>query len=170
LGSVAEKVARGTSNPLLLARAGEGVESDGEAILKSIVVPLDGSPLAEKALPHAIGLATTMGLELLLLRVYSLTQILSISNRLLAAIEGEAVGYLDRKTLELKQAGFVNVSPLVSEGDAAQQITDLAKRTADCLVVICSHGRSGVERWVLGSVAERVLRHSVGPVLLVRPG
>jgi nucleotide-binding universal stress UspA family protein len=170
LGSVAEKVMRGTSNPLLLVRTGEGVESAGEAVLESIIVPLDGSPLAEKALPHAMALATAMNLELLLLRAYSLTQILSISNRFLSAIQGEAAGYLDGKKQELKHAGVVNVSSLVSEGDAAQQITELASRTANSLVVICSHGRSGIGRWVLGSVAERVLRHSVGPVLLVRPG
>jgi nucleotide-binding universal stress UspA family protein len=175
LGSVAEKVLRGTKNPLLLVRAANGGQSDGEVILKSVIVPLDGSPLAEKALPHAMVLAKTMDLELLLLRAYTLTQIISTHddyipdwNKLEAVSKGEAISYLDHKVRELKQNGLAHISPLALEGEAAEQIIELAKRTANSLIVICSHGRSGVGRWVLGSVAERVARHSVGPVLLIR--
>ena len=175
LGSVAEKVLRGTKNPLLLVRAANGRQSDGEAILKSIIVPLDGSALAEKALPHATALAKAVGLELLLLRAYTLTQIISTSddyipdwNKLEALYKEESLSYLDQKVRELKDNGLANVSAIALEGDPAEQIIDLAKRTANSLVVICSHGRSGVGRWVLGSVAEKVARHSVGPVLLIR--
>jgi nucleotide-binding universal stress UspA family protein len=175
LGSVAEKVIRGTKNPVLLVRAGEVGESAGEAILKTVIVPLDGSLVAEKALPHAIGLATMMNLELALLRAFSLTQALSGYDdyvdwdKLEAAVKGEAAAYLDHKKGELKQARLVKISPLVMEGEAAEQITEVARRTPNSVVVMCSHGRSGVGRWLLGSVAERVLRHSAGPVLLVRP-
>jgi len=175
LGSVAEKVLRGTKNPLLLVRAAKSGESDGEAILKCVVAPLDGSPLAEQALPHATVLAKTMDLELVLFRAYTLTQIISTYddyipdwNKLESLSKGEAISYLDQKVRELKENGLTHLSPLVSEGEAAEQIIDLAKRTANSLVVICSHGRSGVGRWVLGSVAERVARHSIGPVLLIR--
>ena len=175
LGSVAEKVLRGTKNPLLLVRAVNGGQSDGEAILKSVIVPLDGSALAEKALPHARELAKTMDLELLLLRAYTMTQIISTYddyipdwNKLEALYKEEALRYLDQKAPELKDNGLANVSPIALEGEPAEQIIDLAKRTANSLVVICSHGRSGVGRWVLGSVAERVARHCVGPVLLIR--
>jgi nucleotide-binding universal stress UspA family protein len=117
-----------------------------------------------------------MNLELLLLRAYTLTQIISTYddyvpdwNKLEALSKGEAISYLDEKVRELKENGLTHVSPLVLEGEAAEQIIDLAHRTANSLVVMCSHGRSGVGRWVLGSVAERVARHSVGPVLLIRP-
>ena len=175
LGSVAEKVLRGTRNPLLLVRAGKSGESVGEARLVRIIVPLDGSALAEKALPHAMVLAKTMNLELLLLRAYTLTQIISTHddyvpdwNKLTAVSKGEAISYLDQKVREMKQNGLTLISPLVLEGEAAEQIIDLAHRTANSLVVMCSHGRSGVGRWVLGSVAERVARHSFGPVLLIR--
>jgi len=175
LGSVAEKVLRGTRNPLLLVRAANGGQRDGEVILKSVIVPLDGSPLAEKALSHAAVLAKRMNLELLLFRAYTLTQIISTYddyipdwNKLEAVSKGEAVRYLDQKARELKENGLTHVSPVVSEGEAAEQIVDLGHRTANSLVVICSHGRSGVGRWVLGSVAERVARHSIGPVLLIR--
>lgn len=175
LGSVAEKVLRGTKNPLLLVRAGKSGESVGEARLERVIVPLDGSPLAEKTLPHAAALAKAMNLDMVLFRSYTLTQIISTYddyipdwNKLEAVSKGEAISYLDQKVLELKQNGLTHVSPLVSEGEAAEQIIDLAKRTADSLVVMCSHGRSGVGRWVLGSVAERVARHSIGPVLFIR--
>jgi nucleotide-binding universal stress UspA family protein len=175
LGSVAEKVLRGTRNPLLLVRASSGGQSEGEAILNTVIVPLDGSPLAEKALPYATVLAKTMDSELLLLRAYTLTQTISTYddyipdwNKLEAVSKGEAINYLDQKARELKREGLTRISPLALEGEAAEQIIDLAKRTANSLVVICSHGRSGVGRWVLGSVAERVTRHSVGPVLLIR--
>jgi nucleotide-binding universal stress UspA family protein len=169
LGSVAEKVVRATTNPLLLVRAADGGQRDGEAILKTVIVPLDGSALAEKALPHAVNLTTRMNLNLLLIRVYSLAQILAPSTRLLAAIKEEAANYLDHKAGESKRA-WANVSGLVSEGDAGEQIVNVARRTANSLVVICSHGRSGMRRWLLGSVADRVLRHCSAPVLLVRPG
>ncbi|MGE5304891.1 MAG: universal stress protein [Alphaproteobacteria bacterium] len=85
-----------------------------------------------------------------------------------AVSKEEVVRYLDHKARKLKDNGSANVSPITLEGEPAAQIIDLAKRTADSLVVICSHGLSGVGRWVLASMAERVARHCVGPVLLVR--
>jgi nucleotide-binding universal stress UspA family protein len=175
LGSVAEKVLRGTRNPLLLVRAVKGGQSEGEAALKHVIVPLDGSPLAEKALPYATALGKNIDLELLLVRAYALAQTISTYddyipdwNKLEALFKGEALTYLDQKAAELRQTGVAHVSPLALEGEAAEQIIELAKRTANSLVLICSHGRSGVGRWVLGSVAERVARHSAGPVLLIR--
>jgi nucleotide-binding universal stress UspA family protein len=177
LGSVAEKVLRGTKNPLLLVRAVRSGQTAGEAMLKSIIAPLDGSPLAEKALPHATVLAKNMNLDLVLFRAYTLTQIISTYddyvpnwNKLEAIFKKEATDYLDQKAQQLKQNGLTHVSSLASEGEAAEQITELAKRMANSLVVMCSHGRSGVGRWVLGSVAERVARHSAAPVLLIRAG
>jgi nucleotide-binding universal stress UspA family protein len=175
LGSVAEKVLRGTRNPLLLVRAAKSGQSEGEAALKSVIVPLDGSPLAEKALPYATALAKTMDLELLLVRVYALEQTISTYddyipdwNKLEALSKGGALSYLDQKAADLRQTGMVHISQLALEGEAAEQIIEVANRTPDSLVVICSHGRSGVGRWVLGSVAERVAHHSAGPVLVIR--
>ena len=70
LGSVAEKVLRGTVNPLLLVRATGEAKSDGEATLKSIIVPLDGSELAESVLPMVAGVAKKLDLEVVLFRAY----------------------------------------------------------------------------------------------------
>lgn len=175
LGSVAEKVLHGTRNPLLLVRASKSGESEGEATLKQLIVPLDGSPLAEQALPHAVTLANVMNVDMVLFRAYTMKQVISTCddyipdwNDLEAVPKGQASGYLDHKAQELKEHGLSRVFPVVQEGDPAEQIIDLAERTDKSLVVICSHGRSGVGRWVLGSVTERVARHSVGPVLIMR--
>ncbi len=158
LGSVAEKILWGTKNPLLLVRATNSGQRDDEAILNSLIAPLDGSLLAENALPHATALAKAMNLELVLLRAFRLTQIIStcddyIWNKLEAMCKREAISYLDQKVRALKQNGIGRVSTLALEGEAAEQIIDLARRTANSLVVMCSHGRSGVGRWALGSVA-----------------
>jgi nucleotide-binding universal stress UspA family protein len=61
------------------------------------------------------------------------------------------------------------VSCVSKEGFAADEIISLGQRTPDNLVSMCSHGRSGVRRWMLGSVAETVVRHSSSPVLITRP-
>jgi len=70
LGSVAEKVLRGAANALLLVRATEAASGDGEASFKSIIVPLDGSELAESILPMAASVAKKLGLEIVLFRAY----------------------------------------------------------------------------------------------------
>ncbi len=177
LGSVAEKVLCGSSNPLLLVRATEQGKSKGESVLKSILVPLDGSELAEQVLPHVTSLAKTIPLEIVLFRAYSLKQLISTYEDyvpdwdvLEAESQGEASNYLNGKVRQLKSQGLVDVCSVISEGAAAEKIIDLAKSTANSLIAICTHGRSGVKRWVLGSVTERVVRHSGDPVLVIRAG
>ena len=69
----------------------------------------------------------------------------------------------------MKSEGISRVSTLLVEGDAARNIIDVAKRTPENLVALCTHGRSGFSRLVLGSVADRVVRESGDPVLVIRP-
>jgi nucleotide-binding universal stress UspA family protein len=79
---------------------------------------------------------------------------------------------LASKVDELRAQGLPHVSSLLIEssaGGAAAEIIDLAKRTTENLVAMSTHGRSGVGRWVLGSVTERVVRYSQDPVLVLRP-
>ena len=64
--------------------------------------------------------------------------------------------------------GITSVEENLSKGHAAEVIVDLAKEITSCLIVMSSHGRSGIGRWVLGSVSDRVVRHSGVPVLIVR--
>jgi len=176
LGSVAEKVLRGTTNPLLLVRATEHGKGEGEETIKRVVVPLDGSPLAEKVLPHVTALAKAMAFETVLLRAYNLRQVISTFEGYIPdwdALEkeamGEAMSYLDSKVRALKSQGLIEVSSLASERETAQEIIDVATEGPNSLIAMCTHGRSGIKRWVLGSVTDRVVRHSGDPVLIIRP-
>jgi nucleotide-binding universal stress UspA family protein len=176
LGSVAHKVLLTTANPLLLVRPSEKLENTGVAPLKEIVVPLDGSGLAEKILPHAEALARSMDIKIVLLRAYELPAASYYESDMympdwgdLARIVREnAQEYLDELQQRLEAEGLRRVSTLLIQGDAARSIIDIAKETPENLVALCTHGRSGVGRLVLGSVADRVVRHSGGPVLVIR--
>jgi nucleotide-binding universal stress UspA family protein len=177
LGSIAEKVLRGAPNPLLLVRATDEAKADLVATLKSIVVPLDGSELAESVLPTVAELAKTLKLEVVLFRAYSIPYSAYSSaegsyavdyEELLKAMREEAVDYLEKKTVAVKKLGIDKVSCVAKEGFAADEIISLSRKSPDNLIAMCTHGRSGVKRWVLGSVTETVVRHSAEPVLVIR--
>ena len=80
-----------------------------------------------------------------------------------------AVAYLNSLVDALRSDG-VTVSTVTPSGSPAQEIIQEAAREADTLIAMSGHGRSGVGRWVLGSVADRVVRNSGDPVLVVRAG
>jgi nucleotide-binding universal stress UspA family protein len=177
LGSVAEKVLRGGTNPMLLVRATEEGKTDGVMALKSIVVPLDGSELAEGVLPTVAELAKTLKLAVVLYRAYSIPtgtyaggeDYYAVNyEKLLTAMREEAVDYLEKKTEAVKKLGIANVSYVAKEGFAADGIISLARRSPENLIAMCTHGRSGIKRWALGSVTETVVRHSGDPVLVIR--
>jgi len=179
LGSVAEKVLRGTTNPLLLVRATDEAKSEGEATLKSVVVPLDGSEIAASVLPMVAGLAKNLGLEVELFRAFNIPYSVYGTgdgyyavnvDELIAEVGNEAREYLEKKSAELKKLGVAKVTCTTKEGFGADEIISLGRNTPDNFIAMCSHGRSGVKRWVLGSVTETVVRHSEDPVLIVRPG
>jgi nucleotide-binding universal stress UspA family protein len=177
LGSIAEKVLRAATNPLLLVRATDEAKADRVATLKSIVVPLDGSELAESVFPTVVELAKTLKLEVVLFRAYSIPYSAYSSaegyyavdyEELLKAMREEAVDYLEKKTEAVKKLGIDKVSCVAKEGFAADEIISLSRKSPDNLIAMCTHGRSGVKRWVLGSVTETVVRHSADPVLVIR--
>jgi nucleotide-binding universal stress UspA family protein len=173
LGSVAEKVLRGTSNPLLLIRA---AQSTPPAPVKSIIVPLDGSALAETVLSAAGELAKKLNLSLTLFRAYNIPYgfydvgggFAIDLDRLLKQTEAEVQHYLEEKSDMLKKAGVPDVTIASRQGYGADEIISYSGNTADRLIAICSHGRSGVRRWALGSVTETVVRHCANPVLVFR--
>jgi nucleotide-binding universal stress UspA family protein len=178
LGSIAEKVLRGTANSLLVVRATEDAKSVGETALKSIIVPLDGSELAESVLPMVAGLAKKLDLEIELFRAYHIPYNVYAGDdgyyagnyeEMIAGVRDEASEYLDKKVAELKKLGVARVSCVTKQGFAGDEIIAVGRNTPGGLIAMCSHGRSGVKRWVLGSVAETVVRHSGGPVLITRP-
>jgi nucleotide-binding universal stress UspA family protein len=177
LGSVTEKVLRGGTNPMLLVRATEEGKTDSAATVKSIVVPLDGSELAEGVLPTVAELAKTLKLAVVLFRAYSIPTSAYAGGEgyyavnyeeLLTAMKEETVDYLEKKTEAVKKLGIANVSYVAKEGFAADEIISLSRKSPDNLIAMCTHGRSGVKRWMLGSVTETVVRHSADPVLVLR--
>jgi nucleotide-binding universal stress UspA family protein len=88
----------------------------------------------------------------------------------LARLRAEAVDYLELKSGELGKDGAVKISYVAKEGLSADEIIAFGRQTPDNLIAMCTHGYSGVKRWVLGSVTETVVRHSDGPLLVLRAG
>lgn len=178
LGSVAEKVLRGSANPLLLVRSSEGGRGDGALKLETIVVPLDTSALSETTLRDVTDLAKQLQLSVILAHAYELPLSAYYGaedyydlryRNLVARLKDEAHKYLDRKVEDLKGKGLEKVSSVLLEGPAAQEIVAFTRSEPNSLLAMCTHGHSGVKRWVLGSVTEKVVRHSGDPVLISRP-
>jgi nucleotide-binding universal stress UspA family protein len=88
----------------------------------------------------------------------------------IGGLRAETLAYLEKKAAELKSKGLDKLSFVAKEGLDADEIISTARRTSDNLIAMCTHGRSGVKRWVLGSVTETVVRHSGDPVLITRAG
>jgi nucleotide-binding universal stress UspA family protein len=176
LGSVAEKVLHGADNDVLLIRTIEAIERKGAAVhLERLVVPLDGSKLAEQAVPCAVELAKKMNLELILLRVYLMPGVAYPTGsyapnwKLLDRETRErASEYLQETIRQLRNEGFDRVSSMVLEGSAAEKIIDVGRENSGSLIAMSTHGASGVGRWVVGSITERVIRHSDNAVLVIR--
>lgn len=175
IGSVADKVLQATASPLLLVRTSEKNETSEAAPFKTVVVPLDGSALAEVVMPHVTELAKKMNFELVLLRVcslptpvYTTQEYMPDLGEIWDQMKKEAKGYLDEKVRQLQKEGVRRVSSVAVEGEAAEKIIDLARKNFHSLVAMCTHGRTGIDRWVLGSITERVVRHVSEPVLVIR--
>jgi nucleotide-binding universal stress UspA family protein len=178
LGSVSEKVLRTTTSPLLLVRAGDDLKPDRQEILKSVIVPLDGSELAESVIPTVAQLAKDLKLEVILFRAYSIPYNAYANEgyyamnleEIATILKDETADYLANKTAELKRLGVPEVSYIAKEGFAADEIISLGRNTSKNLIAMCTHGRSGLKRWALGSVTETVVRHAGDPVLVLRAG
>jgi nucleotide-binding universal stress UspA family protein len=177
LGSVTEKVLRAASNPVLIVRAHGAAKIDGVSTLKTITVPLDGSALAESVLPGVAELAKALKTEVVLIRAFNVPAYTyagvedyyaSNYDEMRKVFADEAREYLEKKVAELKYQGIEKVSFVPVEGHAADEIIALGRKTGDNLIAMCTHGRSGVKRWVLGSVTETVVRHADDPVLVIR--
>lgn len=133
-----------------------------------ILVPLDGSELAEAILSDVVELATLHRAEVVLLRVASAHAVIGsdLTEAQVHAV-AEAEGYLAGKEHRLADRG-IRVSSVVRYGQPADEILDHARTSGIDLIAMSTHGRSGMERVLLGSVAERVLRESPVPLLLRR--
>jgi nucleotide-binding universal stress UspA family protein len=155
LGSTTDKVLHGASTPILIIRSQNEDNIPRDPQLKSIIVPLDGSLLAEKILPHVTELARAMGLRVILVRVTP-------------HFEEAALEYLRGVASITRGRGVAAVEERLLHGHPAAAIVDYAMEIDHNLVAMTTHGRSGVGRWMLGSVTDRVVQHSGDPVLVVR--
>jgi nucleotide-binding universal stress UspA family protein len=152
-------------------------EERNRGMYQRIVVPLDGSKLAEVALPQATEQARLTGAPIHLLAVvdemrlgrYSGPSGLALGHAALEILfndeKAESAKYLEEIAARLKTSGHI-VDSEVRLGYVAREIAAAAR--PDDLLVMASHGRGGLSRWLIGSVAEDVLRHASAPILLVK--
>ena len=137
--------------------------------LDTILVPVDGSALAEAALPRALELAEISGARLLLLRAAQASSLPGVDpTEAQARVVREAETYLAHLQERLTRQGDVKVETSVWYGPAAYAIVEAARIHAVDQIVMTTHGRSGLGRLLLGSVAESVLRGTTTPILLLR--
>ncbi|MGZ8426874.1 MAG: universal stress protein [Candidatus Binatia bacterium] len=175
LGSVAEKVLRGTTHPLFLVRAA-AAKTSPQRIINSLVVPLDGSPLAEQILPTVCLWARALDVEVTLIRAFEFPARAYVSSEaylpdydeMREDARREAAAYLKEKEDFLVGNGVRTVSILTIEGAAANEIISYAQTAPGAVIAMSTHGRSGIQRWILGSVTEKIVRHADDPVLVVR--
>ncbi len=189
MGSVTDKVLHTIPNPMLIVRANVLGPAAPESSLRSVVVPLDGSPLSELAIPHAISVAGALSAGITVLRITPSedqyrTQLnlalpemgtgtmpdfdMASPDELTADDAAEASDYLDdvRNRMSIDHAHGVATEHQVND-NIAQTIIERGSAQPS-LVAMTTHGRSGVGRMVLGSVTDRVIRHSNLPVLVIR--
>ncbi|MDA0263267.1 MAG: universal stress protein [Chloroflexi bacterium] len=187
LGSVTDKVLHSAKNPMLIVRGRHAGDPEPDEELKTIIVPVDGSSLAEQVLPHVAALANGLNLKVILLRAAATPEEFSTQTgyQRLDGVAGihfqhfeamaqeagnQALDYLESLKDKLSREGVASVEHQIVRGPAARVIVDLAQATPDNMLAMTTHGRSGPARWAMGSVADRVVRNSGDPVLVIRAG
>ena len=176
LGSVTDKVLHGTTLPVLLLHV-QPDHAAAAALPATLVVTLDGSPLAEEVLPHVAALARDMDMKVILARVVATPYAMqgwmweggaAYLPDDFDALDAETQDYLEAKAKELRSRGL-RVETQTLHGTPASALLDLVAGTPNCMIALSSHGRSGLGRWALGSVADRLVTGTSVPVLLIRP-
>ena len=159
LGSVADKVARATKRPVVLVRAKNPHRNvTDKCLLNKVLVPLDGSKESEAVIPYIKELASKLTLEVTLLQVLAQPYHHAYA---------DAEGYIEKMVNAFKGKGITTESE-ISAGSAAEEIIKLADEASIDMIAMSTHGQSGVSRWALGGVANRILQGGNTPILLVR--
>jgi nucleotide-binding universal stress UspA family protein len=141
---------------------------------KKILVPLDGSPLAEAVLPHAEALAKSEHAEIIILRVPNapVSEFLSrdpmIAEMIHDDMEKEAEEYVHNKVATLEKEN-IKVTGITKDGPVPDTILEVADETHADMIAMSTHGRTGVSRWLMGSVADKIVHHTHIPVMLIHP-
>ena len=173
-GSVADRVAREATVPVLVVRSEQ--LAPGPVGITRLVVPLDGSPLAEESVPVAVGISRRLGTPLFLVRSVNIAELMppavgmgeaipfEIYDETEEEMEKGASEYLNEMATALQKQGIPVVTKVLS-GPPASVIAE-ATHAGD-VIVLCSHARSGVARWLMGSVSEALVRTDDAPVIFV---
>jgi nucleotide-binding universal stress UspA family protein len=177
LGSVADHLVRSLDVPLLLIRPGEGAPAAEAPALEEILVPLDGSRRAEAALPPALGMARLFGARVALIQVVEPVMLLldapvvpqSLDEELMALRRREAQDYLQDVEERIAEQGTASRATAVLAGNPIQGIQAAADGPAVGMIALATHGRGGLRRLTLGSVADKLVRTGRLPVLVTRP-
>lgn len=185
MGSVARRVVRHAIIPTLVVRPDDHASTEGEAAIAAITVALDGSELAEEALPIATQFATALSIPLAIVRVIPNLAALATTGweagysayypateEMERDEEHAAEEYLQAVATRLRAPGL-DVRTYWERGvtsRAADTLTAVLAQEPAGIAVMASHGRGGVLRWALGSTAEEVLDQSPCPILIIRAG
>jgi nucleotide-binding universal stress UspA family protein len=175
LGSVTDEVIRSTRTPVL-ALSPSAIErsAQNDHRLSSLTVPLDGSELAEGILPHAQEMAQQLSLGIHLVRVIALGSLAYYASEGVTMdtapveeeLEEEAEAYLGPIARRLSEGGGAPTDFTIMKGSPALTIIDHLGNTTGNLAAICTHGRSGIGRLLIGSVADSIIRSAGVPVLV----
>lgn len=179
LGSTADGMLRQSHTPLLLLRPPEHApQLDTAWNVQHIVVPLDGSALAEQVLAPATTLGQLFDARYTLLNViatvplgsYTLgVETVAFNTQTDQRYRTDALSYLERTAQRLRAAGLVVATHVTSAHQPASGILEAAREAEAQLIALATHGRGGMQRLMLGSVADKVVRATHMPVLVYRP-
>jgi len=177
LGNVADEMVRRATTPILLVRPQEkALDLASEPVMRHILIPLDGSALAELVLAPAGALGSLMQFEYTLVRVYGPEiDLVPLSYEGLGGFKPgeeelrvEAQDYLNRVAERLKGKGLKVQTQVVLGQHPASSILDMGQSLSVDLIALETHGRRGLPRLLLGSVADKVIRGASTPVLVHR--
>jgi nucleotide-binding universal stress UspA family protein len=177
-GSVADRLSRTSTVPVMIIRPRDAApEVDTLPVFDRILLLTDGSERSKSSIDEAADLAKKLGKPVTLVRSvfpeaelapatgYGAVYAPELYEELTKSVEAEAIKSLEEIVEQVESHG-ATAEYLLVHGPAAQTIASLA--TPDDLIVLTSHGRSGFKRWLLGSVAEKLVRDAPCPVMLVR--
>jgi nucleotide-binding universal stress UspA family protein len=177
LGSVTDHVCQTVAIPVMLIRPQNQIPADRKLrLINHVLIPLDGSELSKLALPAGEELSSKLKVPVTLFQMATTVRLYNDVSGSSPYIDYTRVNDDEKKHAveemglleqELKAKGLNAKSIVTTGSDAANEIIELCNRSGIDLVVMSTHGRSGLGRWVFGNVAEKVLRHGETPLLLV---
>lgn len=175
IGSVADHLIRDVHKPVLLIRIPDRENAITELHTRRILIPLDGSPMAASVLKHALSMAKPDASRIQLLRVVAppyvaleLSMTTEGDDEMSERVE-QAYTYLNTIANELRAEGYVVETAVVVLASPADAILRYAREQECDVICMATHGRKGLRRALLGSVASKVLHNTKVPVMLYRP-